>query len=114
MGNACNQPTQREIETRCSNAQLRCDGFTLFLSTIAADPKTAIGAFVSDCEHTRRGNPLREPMPEFARAAAKRPDDSVVESPPVTRRRSGLFIKSFGFIGLLVSVGLVASGAIGL
>jgi hypothetical protein len=30
------------------------------------------------------------------------------------RRRAGLFLKYFGFIGLLVSVGLVASGAIGL
>jgi signal transduction histidine kinase/HAMP domain-containing protein len=32
----------------------------------------------------------------------------------VKRRRAGLFLKYFGFIGLLVSVGLVASGAIGL
>jgi signal transduction histidine kinase len=32
----------------------------------------------------------------------------------VRRRRAGLFLKYFGFIGLLVSVGLVASGAIGL
>src|SRR5437762_14249129 len=32
----------------------------------------------------------------------------------MNRRRVGLFLKYFAFIGLLVSVGLVASGAIGL
>jgi signal transduction histidine kinase/HAMP domain-containing protein len=74
----------------------------------------AVGAFASDFEHTRRGSPHTRPYADSARAAAKHPDDGIGEALPVKRRRAGLFLKYFGFIGLLVSVGLVASGAIGL